>query len=130
MVAKLATYKGHASIRIGSDSNVAWSQINTLRASVGSVSQQHILRQLFWLRCWSGTSIGSCRVSSALNPADPLSREKSFQSQRQAILEVERHRSMWVKAAGDQYKGLAEMIRPPWRFRNSAVGRGGGEGKQ
>ena len=78
MVVKLATYRGYASVRIGSDSNVARSQINALRASVGYAAQQHILRRLFWLRCWSSTSISSFKVSSALNPADPLSRETCF----------------------------------------------------
>ena len=42
---------------------------------MGSATQQRMLRRLFWLRCWSSTSINSFRVSSALNPADPLSRE-------------------------------------------------------
>ena len=126
MVAKLATYRGYASVRIGSDSNVARSQVNALRASVGSATQQRILRRLFWLRCWSGTTISSFRVCSAFNPADPLSRETCFQSRRQAVHEAERRRHMWEKAAGDRYNGLAEMIRPPWRFRNSAGGPGGG----
>ena len=51
LVAKLASYRGCAHVRIGSDSDVARSQVNALRASVGSVAQQRILRRLFWLRC-------------------------------------------------------------------------------
>ena len=116
MVAKLATYRGYASVRIGSDSNVARSQVNALRASVGSARQQRILRRLFWLRYWSGTTISSFRVCSAFYPADSLSRETCFQSRRQAVHEAERRRHMWEKAAGDRYNGLAEMIRPPLAF--------------
>ena len=57
VVAKLASYRGCESVRIGLDSEVARSQVNALRAFVGSVKQQRILRCLFWLRCWTGTSI-------------------------------------------------------------------------
>ena len=125
VVAKLASYRGCESVRIGSDNDVARSQVNALRASVGSVNQQQILRRLFWLRCWTSTSISSLRVSSALNPADPLSRETCFQSRRQAVKVAEWRRRMWAQAADERYNGLAEMIPPPWRFRNSAGGKGG-----
>ena len=129
VVSKLATYRGHANVRIGSDNNVARALVNALRASVGSISHQRILRQLFWLRCWSSTSISSFRACSALNPADPLSKEACLQSRRQAVIEAERRHAMWAKAAGDRHKGLAEMIRPPLRFRNSAGGAGGAGAK-
>ena len=79
-VAELASYRGFQSVHIGSDSNVARAQINSLRACVCAGPQQRILRRLFWLRCWSGCSISSFRVRSAINPADPLSRVVNFQS--------------------------------------------------
>ena len=113
VVAKLASYRGCESVRIGSDSDAARSQVNALRASVGSVKQQRIPRRLFWLRCWTGTAINSFRVSSALNPANSLSREPCFQSRRQAVREAERRCRMWVQAADERKKGLAEVIRPP-----------------
>ena len=47
VVTKLATYRGFAHVRIGSYSNVAKSQINSLRASVNLVSQQRMLCCLF-----------------------------------------------------------------------------------
>ena len=77
IVIKVASYRGFERIRVGSDSNVARSQINALRASVHADSQQRILRRLFWLRCWSTVSVESFRVPSFLNAADPLSREKA-----------------------------------------------------
>ena len=43
VVAKLATYRGYASVRIGFDSYVPRSQINALRLLICSVSQQRIL---------------------------------------------------------------------------------------
>ena len=102
---------------MGSDSNVARSQINALRASVHAESQQRILRRLFWLRCWSTVSFESFRVPSFLNAADPLSRETGFQSRKQAIAEAARRHEMWERAVDTKYMGLMEMICPPWRFR-------------
>ena len=117
IVIKLASYRGFERIRVGSDSNVARSQINALRASVHADSQQRILRRLFWLRCWSTVSVESFRVPSLLNAADPLSRETGFQSRKQAVAEAARRREMWEKAVDTKYMGLMEMIRPPWRFK-------------
>ena len=115
-VAKLASYRGFTSVRIGSDSNVARAQINSLRACVCAGPQQRILRRLFWLRCWSGCSISSFRVRSAINLADPLSRVVSFQSRAQAVADAEARRVMWDKQTDGKYEGLAEMVRPAWRF--------------
>ena len=97
-VAKIAAYRRVHRERIGSDSNVARAQINALRASATNESQQRILRRLFWLRCWSATTVSSFRVKSAHNPADPLSRVKSFQSRSQAVAEAEHCRGIWVQA--------------------------------
>ena len=113
IVVKVASYRGFERIRVGSDSNVARSQINALRASVHANSQQRILRRLFWLRCWSTVSVESFRVPSFLNAADPLSRETGFQSRKQAIAEAARRREMWERAVDTKYMGLMEMIRPP-----------------
>ena len=44
IVIKVASYRGFERIRVGSDSNVARSQINALRALVHADSQQRILR--------------------------------------------------------------------------------------
>ena len=49
VVTKLASYRGCESVRIGFDSDVARSQVNALRASVGSVKQQRIPRRVFGL---------------------------------------------------------------------------------
>ena len=65
-----------------------WGRQNALRASVRSVAQQRILGRVFRLRCWSGTSMSSIGVSSALNLANPLSKETCFQSGRQAVAEA------------------------------------------
>ena len=117
IVIKVASYRGFERTRVGSDSNVATSQINALRASVHADSQQRILRRLFWLGCWSTVSVESFRVPSFLNAADPLSRETGFQSLKQAVAEAARRRVMWERAVDTKYMGLMEMIRPPWRFK-------------
>ena len=100
IVIKVASYRGFERIRVGSDSNIARSQINALRASVHADSQQRILRRLFWLRCWSTVSVESFRVPSFLNAADPLSRETGFHSRKQAIAEAARRREMWDAVRG------------------------------
>ena len=46
LVAQLASYRGCESVRIGSESDVACSHVNALRASVGSIKQQRILGRL------------------------------------------------------------------------------------
>ena len=105
----LDTRDGFQSVRIGSDSNVARTQINSLRACVSAGPRQRILRRLFWLRCWSGCSISSFRVRSAINPADPLSRVVSFQSRAQAVADAEARRVMWDKQTDGKYEGLAVL---------------------
>ena len=128
VVAKLATCRGFTHVWIGFDSNVARLQINSLRALVGSVSQQCILRRLFWLRCWSGTSISSFRAWSAINPVDPLSREVCCQSRRHAILEAKHRRLMWEKATDDGYIGQVYWSggHDPNPLAFPCMGRGGG----
>ena len=70
-------------------------QMRGLRVAVGAPAHQQILRRLFWLRLRSGIQIGTFRVSSEDNPADPVSTLKALPSWEVAQWIAEECRHRW-----------------------------------
>ena len=87
---------GGAGFRVGTDSEVARHQVVKGHASSGLPVQQRILRRIFWLRSWSGCSVGVFRVPSPQNPADPHSRLHSFPSRQAAVREADQRKVAWA----------------------------------
>ena len=93
--AQIAVYKGARSVAVGVDNGAARAQLSALSASVACVSQQRMLRRMFWLRVWSHVEPSFFRVASALNPADPLSRIQDFPRWTHVKAAAERRRKSW-----------------------------------
>ena len=85
---------------IGTDSEVGRYQMLRTHAASSLGAQQRILRKMFWLRSWSGYSIGVFRVGTRYNPADPLSRLHEVGGKK-AAKERATHRVQ-------EWKGLAD----------------------
>ena len=80
------------SVAVGIDNEV---QSASLRASTDCPVPLRLLRRIFWLRVWSGLQVTIFRVSSAVNPADPLSREHDMLSRASILRLCEQRRVAW-----------------------------------
>ena len=91
---KVAVYRGHRSVVVGTDSDASRFQVAGQRATACSQAHQRILRRLFWLQLWSHVKLGVFWVDAAENPADPLSRLFTFPSRRHAAQDANDRRQL------------------------------------
>ena len=115
---KLAVYRGHRSVVVGTDSDASRFQVTGQRATACSQAHQRILRRLFWLRLWSHVKLSVFRVDTAENPADPLSRLCTFPSRRHAVQDAN-------DSSAHKFLHLHYLPQAPW----SLAQRGGGGDK-
>ena len=106
---------GRREIRIGTDSEASRYQVIHGHAATPLVAHQRILRRLFWLRTWSRATIGIFRVASHANPADPLSRLRSFSSRQEAKAEADRRMRIWETCASP-FQFMAHLPLPHWKL--------------
>ena len=102
----IVVYKGAQSVAVGVDNDAARALLSALSPSVACVSQQRMLRRMFWLRAWSHVEPSFFRVASALNPADPLSRIHDFPRWTHVTAAAERRRKSWGMNPG-QFGGFS-----------------------
>ena len=105
---------GHRVMRIGTDSEASRYQVIHGHAATPLVAHQRILRRLFWLRTWSRVTIGIFRVASHANPADPLSRLRSFSCKQEAKAEADRRMRIWESCASP-FQFMAHLPPPHWK---------------
>ena len=111
---KIAAYQRLRMITLGTDSDVARSQLISRKAPMACSVQHRLLRRVFWARYWSGIRLGLFRVRSSLNTADPLSRVSDFPTAYEAHNKPELRRALW----GDSPQPFVHLYiqpPPPWR---------------
>ena len=118
---KVTSYRGHRSVLVGTYSDANRFQVAGHRATACSQAHQRILRRLFWLRLWSHVKLGVFRVDAAENPADPLSRVRTFPSRRHAVQDANDRRQLWERSA-HKFLHLHYLPQAPWSL---AQGEGG-----
>ena len=121
---KIAVYRGRRSVVVGTDNDASRFQVAGQRATACSQAHQRILRRLFWLRLWSHVKLGVFRVDTAENPADPLSRLRTFPSRRHAVQDANDRRQFWERSA-HKFLHLHYLPQAPW-----SLARGGGGGNK
>ena len=110
---KIVAYEGHGTACIGVDSDTASYQALRQRATTHCHVQNRLLRQLFWLRFWSGLKLVFFGVHTSQNSADPLSRQSSFPSVAAAIKEAQARHTHWC-AADEPYEHIQSLQPLPW----------------
>ena len=117
---KVAIYRGHRSVVVGTNSDASRFQVAGQRATACSPADQRILRRLFWLRLWSQVKLGVFRVDTAENSADVLSRLHTFPSRRHAVRDANDRRPLWERSAHKSMH-LHYLPQAPW-----SLAQGGG----
>ena len=123
---KVAVYRGHRSVVVGTDSDASRFQVAGQRATACSQAHQRILRRLVWLRLWSHVKLGVFRVDTAENPADPLSRLHTFPRRRHAVQDANDRRQLWERSA-HKFMHLHYLPQAPWSLAQGGGGGGNGQ---
>jgi len=101
-------------VMIGTDSEVGRFQVLRTHAASSLGAQQRILRRMFWLRSWSGYSVGVFRVGTRYNPADPLSRVHEVGGKKAAKERANGRVQEWRNLT-DPYRYLSFLPPAHWR---------------
>ena len=111
---KIAAHQKLRMITLGTDSDVARSQLISQKAPVACSVQQRLLCRICWTRYWSGIQLGLFIVQSSLNPADPLVRVSDFPTAYEAHNEAKLRRDLW----GESPRPFLHLyIQPPLPWR-------------